>query len=111
MIAWAELTNTIGSDIKFCYLYLLRGHEELLPAVHVGGLGVLPAEVLRHLPGGELCLADVPKISSKMDGFPLHQGGKQGDVGSLPPACREGHPQLVQLVTEMFSSILGFCSS
>ena len=32
-----------------------------------GGVQVLPAEVLGHLAGGELGLADVPKVSRQVD--------------------------------------------
>ena len=37
--------------------------EELLPPVDLRGVGLVPAHVLRHLPGRELRLADVAEVS------------------------------------------------
>ena len=67
----------------------LGGVEDLLPPVTVRGVGVLPAEVLRHLPGGELSLADVAEVPGQVDGLPLHQGSQQGHVTRLPPPGRK----------------------
>ena len=46
---------------------LLGGEDELPPPVHVGVLGVLPAEELADLARRELGLADVAKVPREMD--------------------------------------------
>ena len=85
---------------------LLGSHNEVLPPVVVG---VLPAEVLGHLPGGELSLADVAEVPGQVDGLPLHQGSQQGHVTRLSPPGRKAQTQPVKLVPKLLSTILGLC--
>ena len=47
----------------------LGGEKEILPAIHVR---VLPGEILRHGPRGELGLADIAKVPSQVNGLALH---------------------------------------
>ena len=49
--------------------YSHRGVDQLLPPVRVRGVRVLPAEVLGHLPRGELRLADGVEVPGQVNGF------------------------------------------
>ena len=74
----------------------LCGEKEILPAIHVR---MLPGEVLRHGPRGELGLADVAKVPGEMDGLALHQRGQQSHVTRLPPPGRQREAQTIQFVS------------
>jgi hypothetical protein len=96
--------------LKLTYIYLLGSVEELLPAVHVRWLRVLPAEVLCHLPGGELCLADVAKVSGQVDCLTLYQAGQQGHISRLPSTRWQGEADAVKFTAQHLASVLGLGS-
>ena len=85
----------------------LGGGHEVPPPVHVL---VLPGEVLRHGPRGELRLADVAEVSREVDSLALHQRGQQRHVTSLPPPRRQRQAQPVQLVPQLLPAVLGLGS-
>jgi hypothetical protein len=91
-------------------MYLLGSVEELLPAVHVRWLGVLPAEVLCHLPGRELCLADIAKVSGQVDRLTLYEAGQQGHIRCLPSARWQGEADAVKFAAQHLASVLGLGS-
>ena len=70
---------------------------------------MLPAEVLGHLPGGELGLTDVAKVPRQVDRLPLHQAGQQGHIAGLSSPGWQSQPQSVELVSKLLSAILRFC--
>jgi len=45
---------------------------------------MLSWEILRNLPGWELCLTHVPEVPGQVDRLPLHQGCQQGHVDTYP---------------------------
>ena len=65
----------ISFALKICmrkgvtFVYLLRCRDKVLSPVDVGGVGVLSAHELGHLPGRELGLAHVSEISGQMNGL------------------------------------------
>ena len=65
--------NEVSQTKLMVLLCLLGGIQNFLSAVALRGVSVLPAEVLRHLPGRELGLTDVAKVPRQVDGLPLHQ--------------------------------------
>ena len=85
----------------------LGGEKEILPAIHVR---VLPGEILRHGPRGELGLTDISKVPGQVNSLALHKRGQQSDITSLPPPGRQCEAQTIQLVSELLASILGFSS-
>ena len=72
-------------------------------------ISLLPAEVLGHLPGGELGLTDVAKVPRQVDRLPLHQAGQQGHIAGLSSPGWQSQPQSVELVSKLLSAILRFC--
>ena len=93
---------------KHTICHQLCSEKEILPAIHVR---VLPGEVLRHGPRGELGLTDVAKVPGEMNSLALHQRGQEGHVTSLSPPGRQREAETVQLVSELLTSVLRFSSA
>ena len=60
--------------------YSLGGLDELAPLVLIGGVRVLPTQVLGDLTGGKLGLAHVAKVAREMDRLACENTRKQSSV-------------------------------
>ena len=56
----------------------LGGQQHVFPGVQLGGVCVLPVQVLAHGFGRELCLADVAEVPGQVDGFTCRGGTAAG---------------------------------
>lgn len=63
----------LNAPVAGCLLHSLGSQQHVFPGVQLGGVGVLPAQVLCRRLGRELRLADVAKIPSQVNGLTCEQ--------------------------------------